>query len=80
MRTLSAVAFDVPCVALLGPTDPRFSNTNLQHSALVRVDLWCSPCHEKICPLSGEAHHRCMRDISPAMVLAAAEQVLAAGG
>lgn len=74
-----AVAFDVPTVALLGPTDPRFSNTNLQRSALVRVDLPCSPCHEKTCPLAGEAHHRCMRDISPAMVLVAAERVLAGG-
>jgi heptosyltransferase-2 len=74
-----AVAFDVPCVALLGPTDPRFSNTNLQRSALVRVELPCSPCHQKTCPLAGAAFHRCMRDISPAMVLAAAERVLAGG-
>ncbi len=73
------VAFDVPCVALLGPTDPRFSNTNLQHSALVRVELPCSPCHQKTCPLGGEAFHRCMRDITPAMVLAAAERLLAEG-
>ncbi|HEX5009161.1 MAG TPA: lipopolysaccharide heptosyltransferase II [Planctomycetota bacterium] len=72
-----AVAFDVPCVALLGPTDPRFSNTNLQRSRLVRVDLPCSPCHEKSCPLSGEAFHRCMRDITPAMVLAECERLLA---
>lgn len=71
-----AVAFDVPTVALLGPTDPRFSNTNLRRSALVRVDLPCSPCHEKTCPLAGEAQHRCMRDITPAMVLAAAGRVL----
>jgi len=72
-----AVAFDVPCVALLGPTDPRFSNTNLQRSALVRIELPCSPCHEKACPLAGEDFHRCMRDISPAMVLASAERLLA---
>lgn len=71
-----AVAFDVPTVALLGPTDPRFSNTNLRRSALVRVDLPCSPCHEKTCPLAGDAQHRCMRDITPAMVLAAAGRVL----
>ena len=72
-----AVAFDVPCVALLGPTDPRFSNTNLQHSLLVRVDLPCSPCHQKSCPLPGDAFHRCMRDITPAMVLAECERLLA---
>jgi len=71
------VAFDVPTVALLGPTDPRFSNTNLQHSVLVRVDLPCSPCHQQVCPLTGAANHRCMRDITPEMVVAAAERVLA---
>ena len=70
------VAFGVPTVALLGPTDPRFSNTNLQRSVLVRVDLPCSPCHRKTCPLAGGAHHRCMRDITPEAVLAAAERVL----
>jgi heptosyltransferase II len=71
------VAFDVPCVALLGPTDPRFSNTNLQRSVLVRTGVACSPCHEKTCPLPEPAHHACMREISPAMVLGAAERLLA---
>ncbi len=70
------VAFDVPCVALLGPTDPRFSNTNLQHSVLVRTGVACSPCHKKICPLPEPAHHCCMREISPEHVLAAAERLL----
>ncbi|HTE06150.1 MAG TPA: lipopolysaccharide heptosyltransferase II [Planctomycetota bacterium] len=71
------VAFDVPCVALLGPTDPRFSSTNLQHSVLVRTGVACSPCHRKVCPLPEPAHHCCMREISPEMVLAAAERLLA---
>jgi heptosyltransferase-2 len=71
------VAFDVPCVALLGPTDPRFSNTNLQRSVLVRTGVACSPCHQKVCPLPEPAHHCCMRDISPEMVLAACERALA---
>ena len=68
-----AVAFDVPTVALLGSTDPRFSNTNLQHSAVVRTGVECSPCHLKICPID----HRCMTRMSAEMVLAACERVLA---
>jgi heptosyltransferase-2 len=68
------VAFDVPTVALTGPTDPRFSNTNLHRSAVVRVGVECSPCHLKVCPID----HRCMTRMSPEMVLAAAERVLAA--
>ena len=68
-----AVAFDVPTVALLGSTDPRFSNTNLQHSAVVRTGVECSPCHLKVCPID----HRCMTRMSAEMVIAACERVLA---
>lgn len=67
-----AAAFDVPIVALMGPTDPRFSNTNLQHTVVVRTGVECSPCHLKICPID----HRCMTRISPELVLAACERVL----
>ncbi|HZM01330.1 MAG TPA: lipopolysaccharide heptosyltransferase II [Planctomycetota bacterium] len=70
-----AVAFDVPTVALLGSTDPRFSNTNLAHSVVVRTGVECSPCHLKVCPID----HRCMTRMSAEMVLAACERVLAGG-
>ena len=43
--------------------------------ALLRLDLPCSPCQRKVCPLG---HHRCMRDIAVDDVLAAAERLLAA--
>jgi heptosyltransferase-2 len=66
-------AFDVPTVALLGSTDPRFSNTNLAHSLVVRSGVECSPCHLKECPID----HRCMTRITPEMVLAACERLLA---
>jgi heptosyltransferase-2 len=68
-----AVAFDVPVVCLIGPTDPAYTNYCLQRTALLRVDLPCSPCQRKVCPLG---HHRCMRDIEVNDVLAAAERLL----
>jgi heptosyltransferase-2 len=71
-----AVAFDVPTVALLGPTDPRFSNTNMQRTLVVRTGVECSPCHLKVCPID----HRCMTRISPELVLAACERVLEFAG
>jgi heptosyltransferase-2 len=67
-----AVAFDVPTVVILGPTDPRYTNANLERTAVVRKELDCSPCHKKVCPKG----HECMREIRPAEVLAAAEQLL----
>jgi heptosyltransferase-2 len=68
-----AVAFDVPTVVIMGPTDPRYTASNLEQTVVVRKELPCSPCHKKVCPLG---HHKCMREILPAEVFAAAEALL----
>ncbi len=68
-------AFGVPTVVLMGSTDPRLTNTNLETSVIVRSEVSCSPCQRKVCPLEGDAVDRCMREITPAMVLAAAERL-----
>ena len=69
-------AFDVPTVVLMGATEPRFTNTNLHSSAIVRTGVSCSPCQRKVCPLTGGDFHRCMTTMSPEQVLAACERVL----
>lgn len=62
-------AFDVPTVVLMGSTDPRFTNTNLARSRVVRADgVACSPCQLKVCPID----HRCMTRLSVDRVLGAA--------
>lgn len=67
-----AVAFDVPVVVIMGPTDPRYTSANTDRTVVVRKDLDCSPCHLKVCP----KNHECMREIEPAEVFAAAETLL----
>ena len=67
-----AVAFDVPAVVIMGPTDPRYTNANLERTVVVRKDLDCSPCHKKVCPQG----HECMREIGPVEVFTAAERLL----
>jgi len=67
-----AVAFDVPVVVIMGPTDPRYTAANLDRTVVVRKELDCSPCHRKLCP----RQHECMREIRPAEVFAAAEQLV----
>jgi heptosyltransferase-2 len=67
-----AVAFDVPVVVLMGPTDPRYTNSNLEKTIVLRREMDCSPCHLKKCPRD----HRCMTEITPEAVLQAAEQLL----
>jgi len=55
------VAYDLPVVCLIGPTDPAYTNYCLDRTILIRKDLPCVPCQRKVCPLG---HHRCMRDIT----------------
>ncbi len=51
----------------MGPTDPRYTNVNLDETEIVRrEDLDCIACHHKVCPTD----HRCMRWITSEEVMA----------
>ncbi|MBW2690165.1 MAG: lipopolysaccharide heptosyltransferase II, partial [Deltaproteobacteria bacterium] len=67
-----AVAFDRPVVVIMGPTDPRYTNSNLEQTVVLRKELHCAPCHKKECV----QQHECMRDISAEEVLAAVLSLL----
>jgi len=69
-----AAAFDVPCVSIMGPNVPELTASSLELAEVVRLDLDCSPCARRVCPLG---HHRCMNDLEPERVSAAARRVLA---
>jgi heptosyltransferase-2 len=68
-----AVALGVPVVVLMGPTDPRYTGMNIEKTRVIRQELPCSPCHEKVCPLG---HHTCMTAIAPDRVLGVCQQLL----
>ncbi|MCB1670445.1 MAG: lipopolysaccharide heptosyltransferase II [Gammaproteobacteria bacterium] len=67
------VAFDVPTVVVMGPTNAAFTATNLELTRVLQRDLPCVPCHKKTCPLG---HHACMQEILPDSVLAAARSLV----
>jgi len=67
-----AVAFDVPAVVIMGPTDPRYTSSNLENTRVIRAQADCSPCHKKRCPTD----HRCMKEITPQMVFEAGTELL----
>ncbi len=67
-----ATAFSVPTVVLMGPTDPRYTASNLERTEVLRIDVDCGPCHLKVCPLD----HRCMTGLTSDHVLAAADRLL----
>ena len=68
-----ANAFDLPVVCMTGPEDPSDTNCCLEHSALIREDLECSPCQPKVGPLG---HPRCMKVLTVEEVAAAGERPL----
>lgn len=69
-----ALAFGVPVVCLMGPTDPRYTDYAPGGEVVLRKELPCAPCHRPRCPLG---HHECMRAIGVPEVLEAVETVLA---
>ena len=71
-----AAAFGVPVVGLFGPTHIAWTRTYHPRAVHLRVPVPCGPCQKGVC---GEGHHRCMRDLTPASVLSAAERLLGAG-
>jgi heptosyltransferase-2 len=67
-----AAAFDRPVVSLFGPTFIEWTETYFPKGINLQKQVPCGPCQLRVCPLD----HRCMRDLSVAEVLAAAEDLL----
>ncbi len=67
-----AVALGIPTVVIMGPTDPRYTASNLERTIVLREEMDCSPCHKKICP----GDHKCMRLVTPEKVLQACENFM----
>ena len=67
-----AVALGVPTVTIFGPTNPvAWQPRTGPHAAVEAVGLDCLHCNQTRCPLPGDRHMRCMRDVSVAMVVGA---------
>ncbi len=60
-----AVALKRPVVVLMGPTDPRYTETEHEIGEVIRENVECTACHLKSCPTD----HRCMTQISPEKVV-----------
>jgi heptosyltransferase-2 len=71
-----AAALGTPTLGIFGPTSPwHWAPLNPLADVLqAKIDLPCRPCHKPVCELG---HHRCMRDLGIAEVLAATRAVLA---
>jgi heptosyltransferase-2 len=59
-------ALKVPQVAIFGSSDPHHTPPISSKAKILWLNLPCSPCHKRECPLG---HLKCLKDISPKNVL-----------
>jgi heptosyltransferase-2 len=69
-----AAAFNRPVLSLFGATHIAWTETYFPRAVHLQKKLDCGPCQKRVCPLG---HHRCMKELTPGQVFAAAVQLLA---
>ena len=76
-----AVALGVPTVTVFGPTHPgTWHPPDGPHIVVEATGLECLHCNANVCPLPGDRHMRCMRDVTEDRVVEAARALLGGSG
>ncbi|MES2998522.1 MAG: lipopolysaccharide heptosyltransferase II [Pseudomonadota bacterium] len=63
-----AAALHRPLIVLYGSSSPAFTPPLTDHKRILTLNLSCSPCFQRECPL---VHFNCMKELKPSLVLKA---------
>lgn len=69
----AAAALQRPMVAIFGSSDPGCAPPLSETAQVERLELDCSPCCKRECPLG---HLKCLRDISAERIITAMDEVM----
>ena len=66
----------VPVVGLFGSTSPKWTGPTIKEGKALSLELDCSPCFKRECPLQGTARQACLNDLSVEHVMDSMKGVL----
>ncbi|WVN42818.1 lipopolysaccharide heptosyltransferase II [beta proteobacterium MWH-UniP1] len=70
----AAAALGVPVVGIFGSSDPHHTPPHAKTARALSLNLSCSPCFQRVCPLGTTA---CLRDLAPHQVTDAVNGLIA---
>jgi heptosyltransferase-2 len=65
-----AAALNKKVIAIYGSSDPQHTPPMQKNATIEYLQLDCSPCFKRVCPLAGDAHMACLKEISASKIIA----------